>query len=373
MKKRGRRLLRYLPGLFVGAMALSLVTKAPVMASGTNCLASLHAGAAEVLDSIDYVEATKSQTMTSSGNDSREEEKTESSESAEEAQESKSDLVMADVQNSMNVRTAPSEDSEIVGLLYADCGGKILEQGDGWTKIQSGDLVGWANNNYLIFDKEAETLAADVGQTIAVINADALRVRKEPNESAGVYGLVKIGDTYNVITENTTSEWLAIDFEGNIGYLSSQYANVDFSIDSGETLVAIAEREKKEKEEKAKLIANLGAVAVGTTDDVLLGALIQCEAGGESYEGQLAVGAVVMNRVRSGVYPTSISGVIYASGQFTPAINGKVETQLAKGVKDSCLQAAREAINGATNIGTAMHFRRVGSKEGYVIGNHVFW
>lgn len=61
------------------------------------------------------------------------------------------------------------------------------------------------------------------------------------------------------------------------------------------------------------------AVAASVDDVTLLAALIQCEAGNECYEGQLAVGAVVMNRVRSGRYAGSIYGVIYQAGQFPPA------------------------------------------------------
>ena len=147
----------------------------------------------------------------------------------------------------------------------------------------------------------------------------------------------------------------------------------EFLVDKGETYEEIKERKKKEQEERAKLIANLGAVAVGTTDDVLLGALVQCEAGNQCYEGKLAVAAVVMNRVRSAAYPDTIGGVIYASGQFTPAGNGKVERRLQLGVDESCLQAAREAIAGATNVGTMTHFRRAGNREGLVIQDHVFW
>ena len=108
---------------------------------------------------------------------------------------------------------------------------------------------------------------------------------------------------------------------------------------------------------------------------MLLAALIQCEAGSEPYEGQLAVGAVVMNRVRSGAYPDNIYGVIYASGQFTPAMSGKVDALYVSGkVKDSCIQAAQEAIAGNTNVGSATHFRRNnGTREGIVIGKQIFW
>jgi len=106
----------------------------------------------------------------------------------------------------------------------------------------------------------------------------------------------------------------------------------------------------------------------------ILAALIQCEAGGEPYEGQVAVGAVVMNRVRCGGYPNSITEVIYASGQFVPASKGRMESLiLNKNIKASCVQAANEAINGACNVGDALHFRRNNGRDGLVIGNHVFW
>ena len=80
-----------------------------------------------------------------------------------------------------------------------------------------------------------------------------------------------------------------------------------------------------------------------------------------------------MNRVRSGGYPNTISGVIYASGQFTPALNGKVAKRVEAGVRPSCLQAAQEAIAGVSNVGGATHFRRAGNHDGQIIGSHVFW
>ena len=127
-----------------------------------------------------------------------------------------------------------------------------------------------------------------------------------------------------------------MDYEGRTGYVSADYITVEFELDEGETLEEIAAREAAQKEAQAQTplqaqdgkasekagrtggrnIENSGAVPAGTSDAVLLAALIQCEAGSEIYEGQLAVGAVVINRVKSGSYPNSVSGVIYASGQF---------------------------------------------------------
>ena len=81
-----------------------------------------------------------------------------------------------------------------------------------------------------------------------------------------------------------------------------------------------------------------------------------------------------MNRVRSGAYPNTIHGVIYASGQFTPAMNGKVDARYASGkISESCKQAAKEALSGVSNVGDCTHFRRNDGREGIVIGNHVFY
>ena len=113
---------------------------------------------------------------------------------------------------------------------------------------------------------------------------------------------------------------------------------------------------------------------MANADEVrLLGALIQCEAGCVSYDGQLAVGAVVMNRVKSGAYPSTIQDVIYASGQFTPAGNGKVARYYNGDVNAQCIQAAQAAIAGQSNVGGATHFRRAGNHDGMVIANQVFW
>ena len=115
------------------------------------------------------------------------------------------------------------------------------------------------------------------------------------------------------------------------------------------------------------------AGAYSQSDINLLAKLIAAEARGESYEGQLAVGAVVMNRVRSSAYPDTIHGVIYASGQFTPALNGKVNKVYESGkINESCIKAAKEALSGVSNIGDLTHFRRNDGRDGIVIGNHVF-
>lgn len=299
------------------------------------------------------------------------EELTQISEASASQKEEESDLVMVNVQVAMNVRAEASEESDKVGVLYKDCGGRILERKDGWTRMKSGDLIGWASDEYLLFGDEARAMADDVGNLIVMIETDTLRVRREPNSQAEVFGLLAADDEFEMI-EYVDDDWISVDYEGETGYVLAEYVNVDFHIDAGETLAAIREREEAERQ--AKLKANQGAVVVGGDDTKLLAALIQCEAGSETYNGKLAVGAVVMNRVRSGAYPNTVSGVIFASGQFTPALNGKVARVYTNGnISDSCYEAARAAINGETNVGSATHFRRAGNHDGILIDNQVFW
>lgn len=78
----------------------------------------------------------------------------------------------------------------------------------------------------------------------------------------------------------------------------------------------------------------------------LLAAIIQCEAGGESNTGKVAVGAVIMNRVRSSQFPNSITEVVYQSGQFSPVASGILSSVLSQGARSDCYQAAQEALAG---------------------------
>lgn len=281
-----------------------------------------------------------------------------------------SDLVMVNVQVAMNVRAEADGESDKVGLLYKDCGGRILERKDGWTRLRSGDLIGWASDEYLLFGEEAEALANDVGNLIVLIKTETLCVRREPDVEAEVMGYMPEDEELEII-EELDDEWISVKYEDETGYVLAEYVDIDFHIDEGETLIAIQKREEAER--KAKLTANQGAVVVGGDDTRLLAALIYCEAGNETYNGKLAVGAVVMNRVRSAAYPNTISSVIYASGQFTPAINGKVARVYGKDIPESCYQAAQAAIAGETNVGGATHFRRAGNHEGLLIDHQVFW
>lgn len=139
---------------------------------------------------------------------------------------------------------------------------------------------------------------------------------------------------------------------------------------------------QKAKEDAARLAAiqaqeqeDTSAVVYvpADSDAYLLGAIIECEAGGESYEGKLAVGSVILNRVKSSYFPNTISGVIYQSGQFSPVASGRLAYRLEAGVSQSCLQAAQEVLNGNVTLNCLYFRRNNGIIQGTVIGNHVFY
>lgn len=109
----------------------------------------------------------------------------------------------------------------------------------------------------------------------------------------------------------------------------------------------------------------------------LLARIINGEARGETYTGQVAVGAVVLNRVRSSSFPNTIAGVIYQPGAFTAVSDG----QINKPVVQSCYNAARDALNGWDPSGGALYyFNPNTATSDWIwsrpvvarIGNHVF-
>ena len=141
---------------------------------------------------------------------------------------------------------------------------------------------------------------------------------------------------------------------------------------AAEDAARLAEIQRQEEEMKENT-PDTTPVEADTSEQALLAALIQCEAGGESYEGKLAVGSVVINRLRSSHFPNSIAGVIYQSGQFSPVASGRFATVLAEGADESCVQAAAEVLGGRITVDCLYFRRNTGDILGIVIGNHVFY
>ncbi len=137
---------------------------------------------------------------------------------------------------------------------------------------------------------------------------------------------------------------------------------------AAEDAARLAEIQAQEQEDTS------GVEVVATDSDLyLLGAIIQCESEGEPYEGKLAVGSVIINRVKSSYFPNTISGVIYQSGQFSPVASGRLAYRLEAGVNGECLQAAQEVLDGNITMNCLYFRRNNGLISGTVIGNHVFY
>lgn len=129
-----------------------------------------------------------------------------------------------------------------------------------------------------------------------------------------------------------------------------------------------AEEAERIAREKAEAEA---AAAAQAAEKELLASLIFCEAGNQPYEGQVAVGAVVMNRIKSSSYPDTMEEVIYQSGQFSPAMSGWLDRVRAnQGYTEAAMQAAEDALAGSNPIGDCLYFSVGG--YGTRIGDHLF-
>lgn len=304
------------------------------------------------------------------------------------------DKLMADVKDFLYVRAKADADSDIVGKLYKGDRALIKKQGSEWTKIASGSVNGYVKNEYCVFGQEAYAYAKKHCDTVAKVTIDGLRVRKSPAEDAGVVKTVVTGDKFKVNKKaNKTDGWVAIKVDSDTCYVSADY--VTLSLDTGKavTLEEEAAAQKAEEEKKAAAAQTASSsssssngqttttsttqntsLAASADEETLLAALVQCEAGGQGVQCMTAVGAVVVNRVRSGSYPSSIYNVIYQRGQFGPASSGRLESRLASGVSSSARQAARAALSGIDPTGGAKSFKLASSGyAGVVIGPIVFY
>lgn len=308
--------------------------------------------------------------------------------------------LMADVDEFLYVRKSADADSKIVGKMYKGDRAVIKDEGSEWTKITSGNVKGYVKNDYCVTGQEAYAYAKKNCKTVAKVEIDGLRIRKEASTDAGVVKTVASGDKLVVNTKADTEDgWVAVKVDSQTCYVSEDYVTVGLKTGKAVTIEEEIAAQKEEEERKAKEEAakkstqsssssspssngqttstssSQGTSLTASADDeTLLAALIQCEAGGQSQQCMLAVGAVVVNRVHSGSFPNSIRGVIYQRGQFGPASSGRLESRLASGVSASARQAAQAALAGNDPTGGAKYFKLASSGHaGVVIGPIVFY
>lgn len=207
----------------------------------------------------------------------------------------------------------------------------------------------------------------------ALANTDSqMNVFAEMSEGSAAIGVMYSNTVLTVV--ETGTEWTKVSSGSVLGYVRNEWTLTGTAaVERAKTTCANGTKDAKTVEEIAKerRKQSLPQTVQNVNVETLLAGLIYCEAGNQPYEGKVAVGAVVMNRVASGRFPNSIEGVIYQRGQFTPAMTGKLARVIASGrIPESCFQAARAALAGETTVGSALYFNT--SHGSFKLGDHYF-
>jgi len=350
------------------------------------------------------------------------------------------DKIVSNVAPYLNIRESDDGNSEVVGKLYPASYGTIIEQGEEWTKITSGSVTGYVKNEYVSFADEAEAIAEELGTEAIIVDSEQTNIHSSEDTTSEIITEVLTDTRYSIAmpeeeeeaeeSEEVTSsqvdkvkelypEWVPIIYtEEQVGYVLADDVTVIMALEEAVSLEEEQAAQKSESEtvqsvsaqttnaatednestttetsvpasdntstaapktsdSKSTQDASSASVTATSSDEYLLAALVYCEAGNQSYEGQLAVANVVLNRVNSSSFGGSISEVVYQANQFSPASNGSLAKALNNGPSSSALQAARDALAGNNNIGNYLYFNgyvdtsTVGSYT--IIGDHTFY
>lgn len=291
-------------------------------------------------------------------------------------------VVVVTMTDTINVRTGPDIETDLLGPVEEGTQVEVLDWKDGWLYVDCDGKRGYVQAFHTTFysSMEMEVFEKDEADgeieedapfykesyTTMVTVTDTVNMRKGRSTDTTRLGQIDQGFVVEVLGPEKDG-WLNVRSGDETGYILSKYAEV-FSQSKAEN------KEMPRVWQQAVKTSN--NVSVQSTEDerLLLAALIYCEAGNQPYEGQVAVGEVVMNRVRSGLFPNTISEVIRQKGQFTPVKRGKVDRMMQSGkIFGSCYQAADEALAGNTSyIGDCLYFHRYDGCNGIIIGDHVF-
>ena len=180
--------------------------------------------------------------------------------------------------------------------------------------------------------------------------------------------------------EVSAAQMSEAEFEAKIAELEAYEKRLDEQI--ADEQLRLAQQIAQEEQESGQKEDTSGAMEGYTQSDLtLMAAIIQAEADNQSYEGKLAVGSVVMNRVKSSKFPNTVSGVIYQKNQFAPVNDGHLALILERGPNETCYRAARQVLEGYRNVEYLFFWTVDLANErdiwdityGVVIGDHYFY
>lgn len=306
-----------------------------------------------------------------------------------------SSIGLIDTAELLDIHAEADGSSEVVGQVMDEGHVAILARESGWVKIQAGDIVGWVPEANLteteVSNEEAvaanrEVLAGWTGE------AEGTQETAETQEAAETDSEVTDESTFTeaAAEQETEAAVFAAEQEQAVEAFARQQEAIEAAVQAqaieaqrkleeaaaaeAEAARLAAEQAQAKAAAEARRQAILTANGITEEDLYLLANIIYCEAGCEPYIGKVAVGNVVLNRVKSDRQPNTIREVVYAKGQFSPVSNGSLARALRNSRADeSCYQAALDALEGSKPVGDKLFFRRVNGRSGQVIGHHVFY
>lgn len=291
----------------------------------------------------------------------------------------------------VNIRKEASTDGTVLGKLYRNSACTILSTEGEWYFVESGTVTGYVKAEYIKTGLSDEELIKNYSTQKVIVDVDGLNVREEKSTESRKLTVIYQNEKYPV--EKLDGEWILINIEDEnlSGYVKSEFVELIVAFTeavSKEEELKLLQLQAEERAKKATVIIYNDGYSYTEEDLKLLACLVHSEAGTQSYEGKLAVANVVLNRMKSSRYPDTIAAVIYQDGQFSVAKSGSLEKQLNNYDNYSSksqlmsVKAAREALEGANNIGSRMYFHtyKAAAKKGYTsyensvkLGDHVFW
>ena len=315
-----------------------------------------------------------------------------------------SGIGVIDAKDMLDIHAEANTASAVVGQVMEDGHVAILAKYNDWVQIQAGEIAGWVPAENLVETEisNEEAVAANeqviAERTGATASEDEFFAEEEvqQDETAALQAEASEAAQNEIEEVQAAEEAARIEAEAQAKAAAEEAARLEAEAQAkaAEEAARIeAEAQAKAAEEAARLeaeaqakaaaeeVARIAAeaqaaqtAAISAEELKLLANIIYCEAGSESYVGKVAVGNVIMNRVKSASQPNTITEVVYAKGQFSPVRNGSLQRALSSDKADAaCYQAAIEALAGAQPVGGKLFFRRNNGRSGQVIGHHVFY
>ena len=291
-----------------------------------------------------------------------------------------SGIGVIDAKDMLDIHAEANTASAVIGQVMEDGHVAILAKYNDWVQIQAGEIAGWVPAENLVETEisNEEAVAANeqviAERTGATASEDEFFAEEEvqQDETAALQAEASEAAQNEIEEVQAAEEAARIEAEAQ-AKAAEEAARLEAE---AQAKAAAEEAARIEAEaQQAALAAQAAQTAAISAEELkLLANIIYCEAGSESYVGKVAVGNVIMNRVKSASQPNTITEVVYAKGQFSPVRNGSLQRALSSDKADAaCYQAAIEALAGAQPVGDKLFFRRNNGRSGQVIGHHVFY